>query len=407
MVTIMILIKRSAQSIYLNRKVVFLLSFIEGFTFCVLSLFLSLELQFFYGAKRFESAVPEKTERVLYIQEQGLDISAQSAENWDTFRNEMKATFPSFGGIGYKIYKLTDCEALSEFLLWREEHGKMELGQNDGSLVKVVSVDSGLLKWIDTQNGSKNIEEDEILVGADFAPFFSIGSKLRLNGKEYRVIDYLQKNLTLPYYITIAQDCGAIGVDSCMLTVCSKELEGIHYAYNSSYIIMDDNNVAETIESVQDIAGRSSVSVSVQTIDSYIKDYKRAIFFGMQDKIVVGIMILIVCFSSVLVIHLIETLMRKREFGILYACGFSRKMVAAELSIECLLSLACACILGYMMNSIIVRFYLREIKDVVTLFGEEYWIIMGTLIGIIAGVSLLVGCLQIIHSRPSELMEDR
>ena len=406
MATGFILVKRALQSIYLNRKIVILLSFIEGFTFCVFSLIASLELRFFVGTKRFEKAIPGDKERVLYIQEENFDLSVESAERWDSFRQEMLEVFPSFGGVGYKTDKLTGGQLLSEFVRWREQSGEMEQWMNDGRVVKVVSVERGLLDWVITENGKGIVDDEAILIGYDYAPFFPIGSKLELNGKEYRVADYLQKGLTIPYSVAIAQDdFGAIELNRCMLIPGTNGVNGIHFACNSSYIILGEKNALEVINLVQSIADRNGVTICIQTIKEYVKEYKRALFFGMQEKIIVGAMILIVCFSSIVVTHLIGTLMRKKEFGILYSCGFSLKMIIIELSAECLLSLGFACVLGYMMNSLVIRFYLRELNTVLNLFGREYWILMGILVGTVAIVSMLIACLQIVFARPSRLME--
>lgn len=406
MVTVFVLVKRAFQSIYLNRKVVVLLAFIEGFTFCIFSLFASLELRFFVGAKRFEKAIPNDKGKVLYIQEESIDLSAESAERWDSFRQEMLQVFPYFGGVGFRIDKLTKGQLLSDFIRWREQSGEMEQWLKDGSLVKVVYIDSGLFDWVITQNGKDITENDDILIGDDFAPFFPIGSIVELNGKECHVADYLQKDLTLPYSVAIAQDdFGAIELNRCVLISDENMVKGTHFACNSSYITVSEENVMKVIDSVQDIAERNGVTISIQPINEYVKEYKRTIYFGMQDRIVVGVMILIVCFSSLVVTHLIETLMRKKEFGILYACGFSLKMIITELSAECFLSLGFACLLGYMMNSLVIRFYLRELNNVVKLFGREYWILMSILVGTVAIVSMLVACLQIVFARPSRLME--
>lgn len=219
-------------------------------------------------------------------------------------------------------------------------------------LSEVIYVNHGMeqlckLKTIVGDTDFKKYKEENIrpvLVGYGLRDILKAGTIItsQSNGQKYQVVGILEKDqkwfgdvdavgtgvVSLNYKIIAARSQNEIDKSDnrVMSTLCTL---------STSFLLLESNSETENIKNlIITKAKQLGLSVSIVPMEEVIKDYEESYRENMNTAFLITFVF--VLFSSIAISSsaVVSILMRKREIGILYANGCSRRDIAWKIILE-------------------------------------------------------------------------
>lgn len=248
-----------------------------------------------------------------------------------------------------------------------------------------------------------------LLIGYKYHDFIKIGQILTstTDKKKYIVTGILKKNSR---WLTNGDISNAsntsINLDNIFVAIDDEMLN-----YDSSYIIFDESNNENTrsnvLKMIEKVSEKYKINFKILTIEEIICNMNSDMFLISKSWIALAIFSLIIGILSMSSVAIVTVLSRKSDIGILYALGFSEKIIGMIIIIENILQIGFGCIMGFC-----IAFFLSIYDN--TTFVVERVIDIQFKQGIISITGIFILCTLIASitpliilnkSKPSELIE--
>lgn len=171
-----------------------------------------------------------------------------------------------------------------------------------------------------------------VLVGKDYEGILKVGDIYTDNynsGCKYQVIGVLSEGIEIPNKLLLfgGED---ICLDQKIVAAYDDRIDRYNQCaasyMNSVYVVTDGSD--KTLNAIREYAKQCELHPTVLSIEELIDSYWQSNFdFFMYNSLFTGIALLS-CFLAMVAISVIQIILNKREYGIYYANGISKRDVA-------------------------------------------------------------------------------
>lgn len=385
---------------------------------CGFSLFLSAYamLQILYGYSAiggYADAISGDKGQILMITEDSIMDSPEMQERWSNFLRFLKNEVPSSGAFAEYLGGFPELEDNELYRAVNSRQQQIAVLREYPSASKIIIVDCGILSLgklkLPFENGqSVPYEGDKkvMLVGTAYEEILSVGMTLTWNGEQYVVGGFLPKGGKWPSDQGITSpDQSCIPMDYCFLAFNQNLKTTTAFGYRSTFVLPDGKKEI-TRQRVWEIADAFKIGITVKTVDEYIQDSKALVRDSMREMINICLFTLFISSFLNIVSKLMNVMMQKRDYGILYAFGYTageiKLIVFFEeilFSIGSLIFCILNCRLFGRILSIPWTMQLRYIKT------HFLWGMLGTLL-LMEGVALAAIYVVLGRKKPVDLLKD-
>lgn len=309
-----------------------------------------------------------------------------------------------------------ELESNSEYIRKNQTIYKNTYRENSPEISEVIYVDAQLFNMIDTNITASmfEISNDEYLpvyVGYEYKNILPLETVLTLSrtDQKYIIKGYIQneKWLNNDDFISFAP----ISLDNKFIIPFSELDKKDNITQESTngkifiYLGNNENNINKYIQEINTYAEENGIKLNITSVNELIDDYKNANQNIINSNIFLAIMVSVCAITSIISTISILVLMRKKEYGIKIAFGYTKKKIIFSLITEVITLEFCSALISYLM------IYLKTLNDK-SIFNEVYLQTLGSSSIIYMIIMLLVVCLLILilpliiinHYEPSDLI---
>lgn len=309
-----------------------------------------------------------------------------------------------------------ELESNSEYIRRNQTIYKNTYRENSPEISEVIYVDAQLFNMIDTNITASmfEISNDEYLpiyVGYEYKNILPLETVLTLSRTEQKYIikGYIQneKWLNNDDFISFAP----ISLDNKFIIPFSELDKKDNITQESTngkifiYLGNNENNINKYIQEINTYAEENEIKLNITSVNELIENYKNANQNIINSNIFLAIMVSVCAITSIISTISILVLMRKKEYGIKIAFGYTKKKIIFSLITEVITLEFCSALISYLM------IYLKTLNDK-SIFNEVYLQTLGSSSIIYIIIMLFVVCLLILilpliiinHYEPSDLI---
>lgn len=309
-----------------------------------------------------------------------------------------------------------ELESNSEYIRKNQTIYKNTYRENSPEISEVIYVDAQLFNMIDTNITASmfEISNDEYLpvyVGYEYKNILPLETVLTLSrtDQKYIIKGYIQneKWLNNDDFISFAP----ISLDNKFIIPFSELDKKDNITQESTngkifiYLGNNENNINKYIQEINTYAEENGIKLNITSVNELIDNYKNANQNIINSNIFLAIMVSVCAITSIISTISILVLMRKKEYGIKIAFGYTKKKIIFSLITEVITLEFCSALISYLM------IYLKTLNDK-SIFNEVYLQTLGSSSIIYMIIMLLVVCLLILilpliiinHYEPSDLI---
>lgn len=309
-----------------------------------------------------------------------------------------------------------ELESNSEYIRKNQTIYKNTYRENSPEISEVIYVDAQLFNMIDTNITASmfEISNDEYLpvyVGYEYKNILPLETVLTLSrtDQKYIIKGYIQneKWLNNDDFISFAP----ISLDNKFIIPFSELDKKDNITQESTngkifiYLGNNENNINKYIQEINTYAEENGIKLNITSVNELIDDYKNANQNIINSNIFLAIMVSVCAITSIISTISILVLMRKKEYGIKIAFGYTKKKIIFSLITEVITLEFCSALISYLM------IYLKTLNDK-SIFNEVYLQTLGSSSIIYMIIMLFVVCLLILilpliiinHYEPSDLI---
>lgn len=248
-----------------------------------------------------------------------------------------------------------------------------------------------------------------LLIGYKYHDFIKIGQILTstTDKKKYIVTGILKKNSR---WLTNGDISNAsntsINLDNIFVAIDDEMLN-----YDSSYIIFDEsdneNTRSNVLKMIEKVSEKYKINFKILTIEEIICNMKSDMFLISKSWIALAIFSLIIGILSMSSVAIVTVLSRKSDIGILYALGFSEKIIGMIIIIENILQIGFGCLMGFCI-AFFLSIYDNTTSVVERVIDIQFKQGIISITGIFILCTLIASITPLIilnKSKPSELIE--
>lgn len=248
-----------------------------------------------------------------------------------------------------------------------------------------------------------------LLIGYKYHDFIKIGQILTstTDKKKYIVTGILKKNSR---WLTNGDISNAsntsINLDNIFVAIDDEMLN-----YDSSYIIFDEsdneNTRSNVLKMIEKVSEKYKINFKILTIEEILCNMKSDMFLISKSWITLAIFSLIIGILSMSSVAIVTVLSRKSDIGILYALGFSEKIIGMIIIIENILQIGFGCIMGFCI-AFFLSIYNNTTSVVERVIDIQFKQGIISITGIFILCTLIASITPLIilnKSKPSELIE--
>lgn len=248
-----------------------------------------------------------------------------------------------------------------------------------------------------------------LLIGYKYHDFIKIGQILTstTDKKKYIVTGILKKNSR---WLTNGDISNAsntsINLDNIFVAIDDEMLN-----YDSSYIIFDEsdneNTRSNVLKMIEKVSEKYKINFKILTIEEILCNMKSDMFLISKSWIALAIFSLIIGILSMSSVAIVTVLSRKSDIGILYALGFSEKIIGMIIIIENILQIGFGCIMGFCI-AFFLSIYNNTTSVVERVIDIQFKQGIISITGIFILCTLIASITPLIilnKSKPSELIE--
>lgn len=195
-----------------------------------------------------------------------------------------------------------------------------------------------------SQGKFEAISEEEnmfpLLVSDGYREFFQIGDVLHGMGHTYQVTGYLEPDGYFPYSNAFgAGNQGGQEMEYLFVTRYEfpnpvSDDYGITNFYENTYLQFEDGKKQEQIKQMDAIMEKWGLLYKMQTVEESFQDAKEKMAQSKAGRLKYGSIMLVVNLFVCISISVVQSLRRRREFGIYQACGWTQKELNRMLLVE-------------------------------------------------------------------------
>lgn len=309
-----------------------------------------------------------------------------------------------------------ELESNSEYIRRNQTVYKNTYRENSPEISEVIYVEAQLFNMIDTNITASmfEISNDEYLpvyVGYEYKNILPLETVLTLSrtNQKYIIKGYIQneKWLNNDDFISFAP----ISLDNKFIIPFSELDKKDNITQESTngkifiYLGNNENNINKYIQEINTYAEENGIKLNITSVNELIDDYKNANQNIINSNIFLAIMVSVCAITSIISTISILVLMRKKEYGIKIAFGYTKKKIIFSLITEVITLEFCSALISYLM------IYLKTLNDK-SIFNEVYLQTLGSSSIIYMIIMLFVVCLLILilpliiinHYEPSDLI---
>ena len=309
-----------------------------------------------------------------------------------------------------------ELETNSEYIRRNQTVYKNTYRENSPEISEVIYVDAQLFNMIDTNITASmfEISNDEYLpvyVGYEYKNILPLETVLTLSrtNQKYIIKGYIQneKWLNNDDFISFAP----ISLDNKFIIPFSeldKKDNITQESTNGKIFIYLGNNESDKNKYIQEIntyAEENGIKLNITSVNELIDNYKNANQNIINSNIFLAIMVSICAITSIISTISILVLMRKKEYGIKIAFGYTKKKIIFSLITEVITLEFCSAFISYLI------IYLKTLNNK-SVFNEVYLQTLGSSSIIYMIIMLFLVCLLILilpliiinHYEPSDLI---
>lgn len=234
-----------------------------------------------------------------------------------------------FCGLYYDVnVEFDDLKDSEEFLNYNQKIVSGTEREGYSSLINICYIDKSMLSFFEL-NDLKRPKHDDIypmLVGYDYKDYFKKGKVYKdSSGIRYQVCGILPKDFKIPAYDLLWSEMPCENLNKSVVTIYDYDEmrmdRFILNACNSIYCETDGRD--ETEENIKEMANRFLVRMSLNTINDKIEIYKTQERYNNNITLLFAIIVSVSAVVAVLASSIIQIIIKKQEYGILYANGVS------------------------------------------------------------------------------------
>ena len=309
-----------------------------------------------------------------------------------------------------------ELETDSEYIRKNQTIYKNTYRENSPEISEVIYVDAQLFNMLDTNITASmfEISNDEYLpvyVGYEYKNILPLETVLTLSrtNQKYVIKGYIQneKWLNKDDFISFAP----ISLENKFIIPFSeldKKDNITQESTNGKIFIYLGNNESDKNKYIQEIntyAEENGIKLNITSVNELIDNYKNANQNIINSNIFLAIMVSICAITSIISTISILVLMRKKEYGIKIAFGYTKKKIIFSLITEVITLEFCSAFISYLI------IYLKTLNNK-SVFNEVYLQTLGSSSIIYMIIMLFLVCLLILilpliiinHYEPSALI---
>lgn len=287
-------------------------------------------------------------------------------------------------------------------------------GSDPKDRLAVLFIDEEILDLCDTslsEQEKKSLTEYgeviPLMVGADYAAKYPMGSEIETQDRKYRIVGTLSKSSVWVTEGGISHGREQMDLSNCFVTASRHFDNPVLYGMNGIYVILDSKTDAEEVKNrISSFAGECGIDVSVKTVREYISKVQKAKRSAEKELLIELAIVFLVAIISASTINIVCILLRKREIGILYSCGYSRgdimKSLISEAGIKALL-----CLGAWWIGQALASRW--NMIDIMSLAGESkglFLFLLIVLVFVLFGATTLCSGVYLVRRSPIEMLED-
>ena len=176
-----------------------------------------------------------------------------------------------------------------------------------------------------------------VLVGYNYKDYLKEGEiYTNLDGNRYEICGVLPEGFNIPPLLLLGSDYPCEIMDNKLIALFDKQVDPVHiYIFNganSIYCVTDGEE--DTEEQIKEVAKESFVNIQIKTVDEMIEQYKKDNKQNLQTTALLTGISVLAAFLAMLSFSVIQIILKKHEYGILFANGISGGEVTWLIALE-------------------------------------------------------------------------
>lgn len=391
------------DAICAHRRMMFAVILMCTFAIVLCSLVVADSVALSEGERMYQNAFTLSEERILLIQPLHKDVSSEFISGCDSFRKELQS--------------LDGCDNSGAFFYGTiaTKQGGISKQNVNSDMVSVLYIDEeilGMCKTFLTKEEIARLSQDSeyvpLYVGSEYAETYPVGTSFTFQEKEYRIVGVLKKNASWIPDSGIVREADAYSLDNKFVTSTRFSQYLSLYGLNGMYVILGESRDADAVKTViKKSAENHGIQVTVKNVKEYINRFKAVKKRSEKDYRKELLVVLLVSLISASAINVVSILFRKREIGILYACGYSRKDIMLSLFVEAIIMMIMSLILWFMSMILFAKWGLIDVFVIAGNSRILFFALLLIMIAILFIVTTLYSGMYLISKKPIEMLEDR
>lgn len=176
-----------------------------------------------------------------------------------------------------------------------------------------------------------------VLAGYNYRDYLKEGEiYTNLEGIRYEICGVLPEGFCIPPSSLLASEYPCEIMDNKLIALFDERVDPLHaYIFNganSIYCVTDGEE--ETIERIKELAKESFIKIKIETVDERIMQYKADNKWTLRTTALFTGITVLAAFLAMISLSVIQIILKKQEYGILFTNGISKgegaKLIALE-----------------------------------------------------------------------------
>ena len=203
------------------------------------------------------------------------------------------------------------------------------------------------ISWGNTEEFILNEEYTPIIIGYELDRYLNYGDEfLDVLGRKYKVVGCAKKDSRFFNSDILFGNIYSLDVNKSV--IMAKEQRN----YNTYLILYGRKLSVKEMSEITSIASMNNLVIKVDSIDGFVKGYTRSFIEDNKPVYTMTFFFIIIGMIGISSASCIAILTRKKDYGILYANGFSKREVGAIIYTENFIKLLVAGVTSYVFLSV-------------------------------------------------------
>lgn len=300
-----------------------------------------------YQQKMFENSIGYDMSRVIHLHYSDTKETSEFAETLNDFLDNISdiegvdsvGRFDQAGEFFLELENDPQYRKINGAILRNADSKYIEVP----GITQIIYADQAvlhLLKNMMNEYPACSSDAIPVLVSESFAEVMPVGKRITLErtSEVYEVVGYIDKNLkwfdendVVRFPMNSADGFFVSPFPESSMTDIMSQLSCLHNTYLS---IHEDGNLKRITEELSDTAESYGFHVTGTTLEEEYEIYKEETSIFVKKQIALAVFISIMAINSVIAVFTTNTLLKKRQYGILLANGYSRRDLLMIIALE-------------------------------------------------------------------------